>query len=151
MFEELKSSYPDETRAILVQEAWQLYQKLLLGLSKSKEKDMERLNYSLDRAIEIDPVARDAFAARSIIGLRMLNGNCKDALSDTAQAEEIGSTVDTLTIAGTVYELCGDIKKGIEAKRNALLLIPNDTGWFITNSLVSVSYTHLTLPTTVIV
>ena len=66
----------------------------------------------------------------------MLNGNCKEALSDIAQAEEIGSTVDTLTIAGTVYELCGDIKKGIEAKRNALLLIPNDTGWFITNSLV---------------
>ncbi|MDC3017893.1 adenylate/guanylate cyclase domain-containing protein, partial [Paracoccaceae bacterium] len=136
MFEELKSSYPDEKRAILVQEAWQLYQKILLGLSKSKEEDMERLNYSLNRAIEIDPVARDAFAARSIIGLRMLNGNCEEALGDIAQAEEIGSTVDTLTIAGTVYELCGDIKKGIEAKRNALLLIPNDTGWFITNSLV---------------
>ena len=57
-------------------------------------------------------------------------------MSDISKVEEIGSTVDTLTIAGAVYELCGDIKNGIEAKRNALLLVPNDTGWFITSTLV---------------
>ena len=44
MFEELKLSYPDETRPLLIIEAWQLYQKVLLGLSKSKDKD---LNLSL--------------------------------------------------------------------------------------------------------
>ena len=136
MFEKLKSSYPSETRAILVQESWQLYQKVLLGLSKSKEKDLERLALTLNRAIELDPTSPDAFAARSVIGLRVLNSTCEESLSDISKVEEIGSTVDTLTIAGAVYELCGDIKNGIEAKRNALLLVPNDTGWFITSTLV---------------
>ncbi len=136
MFDELKLSYPEETRALLVLEAWQLHQKLLLGLSKSKEEDKKRLSYTINRAIELDPNSPDAFAARSMMGLMFLNRSCEQSLIDIEKAEEIGSTVDTLTIAGTVYERCGDIKSGIEAKRNALLLVPNDTGWFITRSLV---------------
>ena len=140
MFKELKLSYPDETRPLLVIEAWQLHQKVLLGLSKSKEKDLNRLAFILDRAIELDPTSRDAFAARSIIGLRLLDRNCELSLIDIGKAEEIGSTVDTLTIAGYVYERCGDIKSGIEALRDALLLVPNDTGWFITRNLVMSLY-----------
>ena len=136
MFKELKLSYPDETRPLLVLEAWQLYQKLLLELSKSQELDIERLAFTLNRAIELDPASPDAFAARSMIGLRTLNRSCEQSLIDIAKAEEIGSTVDTLTIAGDVYERCGDIKSGIDAKRDALLLVPNDTGWFITRNLV---------------
>ena len=59
---------------------------------------------------------------------------------DLEKAAEIGSTVDTLTIAGDVYERCGDIKSGIEAKKDALSLVPNDTGWFITRNLVMSLY-----------
>ncbi len=140
MFEKLKQSYPNEARPLLILEAWQLYQKLLLGLSKSKEKDLERLAFTLNRAIELDPTSPDAFAARSIIGLRILDRNCEQSLFDIGKAEEIGSTVDTLTIAGSVYERCGDIKSGIEALRDALLLVPNDTGWFITRNLVMSLY-----------
>ena len=117
-------------------EAWQLNQTVLLGLSKSKEKALNRLAFILDRAIELDPTSRDAFAARSIIGLRLLNRNCELSLMDIEKAEEIGSTVDTLTIAGYVYERCGDIKSGIETLRDALVLVTNDTGWFITRNLV---------------
>ena len=103
MFDELKLSYPEETRALLVLEAWQLHQKLLLGLSKSKEEDKERLSYTINRAIELDPNSPDAFAARSMMGLMFLNRSCKQPLIDIEKAEETGSTVDTLTIAGTVY------------------------------------------------
>tara|TARA_Y100001954_G_scaffold231143_1_gene279961 strand:+ start:854 stop:2722 length:1869 start_codon:yes stop_codon:yes gene_type:complete len=140
MFNELKSSYPNEARPLLVVEAWQLQQKLVLGLSKRKEKDLDRLSYILNRAIELDPNSPDAFAARSAIGLMLLNRNCVQSLDDIEKAEELGSTVDTLTIAGNVYERCGDTKRGIEAKRHALLLVPNDTGWFITSGLTMSLY-----------
>jgi len=140
MFDELKSSYPDETRPLLVVEAWQLQAKLTLGLSKRREEDLDRLSFILNRAIELDPNSPDAFAARSLIGLTLLNRNCVQSLDDIQKAEEIGSTVDTLTIAGVVYERCGDLKRGIKAKRHALLLVPNDTGWFITSGLTMSLY-----------
>ena len=140
MFNELKSSYPNEARPLLVVEAWQLQQKLVFGLSKRREEDLDRLLYILNRAIELDPNSPDAFAARSAIGLMLLNRNCVQSLDDIEKAEELGSTIDTLTIAGNVYELCGDSKRGIEAKRNALLLVPNDTGWFITSGLTMSLY-----------
>ena len=139
MFDELKLSYIDESRPILVVEAWQLFQKFRLGLTKSEE-DLEKLSFIINRAIELDPTSPDAYAARSMIGLRFLNRGCKQSLIDIGKAEEIGATVDTLTIAGDVYELCGDIKNGIAARRDALLLVPNDTGWFITRNLVMSLY-----------
>ena len=125
MFDTLKLSYTDETRPILVVEAWQLFQKLMLGLGKNKEKDLERLSFTINKAIELDPNSPDAFAARAMIGLRFLNRNCEQSLIDIGKAEEIATTVDTLTIAGDIYELCGDIKNGIAARRDALLLVPN--------------------------
>ena len=140
MFDELKSSYPTEARPLLVVEAWQLQQKLVLGLSKRREEDLDRLSFVLNRAIELDPNSPDAFAARSLIGLMLLNRNCMQSLDDIEKAEELGSTVDTLTIAGNVYERCGDLKGGIDAKRHALLLVPNDTGWFITSGLTMSLY-----------
>ena len=140
MFNELKSSYPNEARPLLVVEAWQLQQKLVFGLSKRREEDLDRLLYILNRAIELDPNSPDAFAARSAIGLMLLNRNCVQSLDDIEKAEELGSTVDTLTIAGNVYERCGDLKGGIDAKRHALLLVPNDTGWFITSGLTMSLY-----------
>ncbi len=140
MFDELKSSYPSEARPLLVVEAWQLQLKLALGLSKRREEDLDRLSFILNRAIELDPNSPDAFAARSLIGLMLLKRNCVESLNDIEKAEEIGSTVDTLTIAGVVYERCGDLKRGIKAKRHALLLLPNDTGWFITSGLTMSLY-----------
>ena len=140
MFNELKSSYPNEARPLLVVEAWQLQQKIVFGLSKRREEDLDRLSYILNRAIELDPNSPDAFAARAAIGLMLLNRNCVQSLDDIEKAEELGSTIDTLTIAGNVYELCGDSKRGIDAKRNALLLVPNDTGWFITSGLTMSLY-----------
>ena len=57
-------------------------------------------------------------------------------MADIIKTEQLGSTVDTLTIAAAVYENCGELKKGIASTRSALELVPNDFGWFITSILV---------------
>ena len=136
IFEELKASYPEETTHVLILEAWQLYQKLNFGLSKNKEKDLKRLKYTLDRAIEIESNSVDALAARALIGIQYLGRSCEDSMADIIKTEQLGSTVDTLTIAAGVYENCGELKKGLAATRSALELVPNDFGWFITTNLV---------------
>ena len=136
ILEELKDSYPEEKSNILNLEAWQLYQKLNFGLSKNKEKDLKRLRYNLDRGIEEEPNSVDMLAARALIGQQYLGRNCKDSLADIIRTEQLGSTVDSLTISASVYEKCGEMKKGIESSRSALELVPNDFGWFITSNLV---------------
>ena len=136
IFEELKASYPEETTHILILEAWQLYQKLNFGLGKNKEKDLKRLKYTLDRGIEIEPNSVDILAGRALIGLQYLGRSCEDSMSDIIKTEQLGSTVDSLTIAAGVYENCGELKKGIASTRSALELVPNDFGWFITSNLV---------------
>jgi class 3 adenylate cyclase/TolB-like protein len=136
IFEELKASYPEEKTHVLILEAWQLYQKLNFGLSKNKEKDLKRLKYTLDRAIEIESNSVDALAARALIGIQYLGSSCEDSMADIIKTEQLGSTVDTLTIAAGVYENCGELKKGLAATRSALELVPNDFGWFITTNLV---------------
>ncbi len=136
ILEELKTSYPEEKRNILILETWQIYQSLNFGLSKDYVKDLKRLKYTLDRGIEIEPNSVDILAARALIGLQYLGRSCGDSMADIIKTEQLGSTVDTLTIAAGVYGNCGELKKGIESLRSALELVPNDFGWFITSNLV---------------
>ena len=136
ILEELKATYTEETRAILNLEAWQLYQKLNFGLSENRKEDLERLKYTLDRGVEIEPNSIDMLAARALIGQQYFGRNCKETLADIIRTEQLGSTVDSLTISGNVYEKCGEMKKAIQSSRSALDLVPNDLGWFITSNLV---------------
>ena len=136
ILEELKATYTEETRHILNLEAWQLYQKLNFGLSENRKEDLKRLKYTLDRGLEIDPNSIDMLAARALIGQQYLGRNCKETLADIIRTEQLGSTVDSLTISGNVYEKCGEMKKAIQSSRSALDLVPNDFGWFITSNLV---------------
>ena len=117
-------------------DAWQLYQKLIFRLSTDKKIDIEKLTSVINRALELDPLSFDALAARALIGVDILNRSCKDSVADIERAMQLGGTVDTLTTAGIVYERCGDSKGAIRVKKDALNLVPNDTGWFITSSLV---------------
>ena len=75
-------------------------------------------------------------AARALIGQQYFGRNCKETLADIIRTEQLGSTVDSLTISGNVYEKCGEMKKAIQSSRSALDLVPNDLGWFITSNLV---------------
>ena len=97
---------------------------------------MERLKYTLDRGVEIEPNSIDMLAARALIGQQYFGRNCKETLADIIRTEQLGSTVDSLTISGNVYEKCGEMKKAIQSSWSALDLVPNDFGWFITSNLV---------------
>ena len=136
ILEILKPSYVDENVTVSVMEAWQVYQKLILKLSTNKDQDLERLSLIMDRAIELNPKSSDALAAGALIGVDMLNKSCQEAIADIQLAKKLSGTVDTLTTAGIVYERCRDSKNAIKSKRDALNLVPNDNGWFITSSLV---------------
>ncbi len=136
IIEDLRSSNVRESVTVLVMEAWQLYQKLIFRLSTDKKIDIEKLTFVINRALELDPLSFDALAARALIGVDILNRSCQESLVDIERAMKLGSTVDTLTTAGIVYERCDDSKGAIKVKKDALNLVPNDTGWFITSSLV---------------
>jgi adenylate cyclase len=136
IIEDLRSSDGGESVTVLVMDAWQLYQKLIFRLSTDKKMDIEKLTSVINRALELDPLSFDALAARALIGVDMLNRSCQESVADIEQAMKLGSTVDTLTTAGIVYERCNDSKSAIRVKKDALNLVPNDTGWFITSSLV---------------
>ena len=140
ILEELKDLYPEESDLMYVAEAWQTWQRIVMQISTDKEKDLERLNFITNKAIELNPESADAYAVRAFVGLSLLNTGCEDALTNVIKAEESGSTADTLQIVGRVYALCGDLNKAIRSTRNALKLVPNDTGWFITGALVNNLY-----------
>ncbi len=120
--------------------AWQTWQRIVMQISTDKEKDLERLNFITNKAIELNPESADAYAVRAFVGFSLLNTGCEAALTNVIKAEESGSTADTLQIVGRVYALCGDLNKAIRSTRNALKLVPNDTGWFITGALVNNLY-----------
>ena len=140
MLDELKVLYPQSGGIMHVLESWQIFQKIVMQISTDKETDLERLKFLTNKAIELNPQSADAYAARALIGLRLLNTGCESALNDMIKSEEIGSTVDTLTIGSAVYASCGDLKKAIDSNRSALKLLPNDTGWFVTARLVTLLY-----------
>ena len=108
----------------------------IFRLNTDKKIDIEKLTFVINRALELDPLSFDALAARALIGVDILNRSCQESLIDIERAMKLGSTVDTLTTAGIVYERCDDSKGAIRVKKDALNLVPNDTGWFITSSLV---------------
>ncbi len=141
MLDELIVLYPQgQSYVMYVLEAWQIFQRIVMQLSTDKEKDLERLKFLTNKAIELNPESPDTYAARALIGLRVLKRGCEAALNDTIKSEENGSTVDTLTIASAVYANCGDLKRAIDSNRSALKLLPNDTGWFVTARLVVLLY-----------
>ena len=111
-----------------------------MQFSIDKQKDLERLKFVTNKAIELNPETTDAYAARALIGLQLLKTGCDASLNDMIKSEENGSTVDTLTIGSRVFSMCGDLKKAIDSARNALKLLPNDTGWFVTGNLVTLLY-----------
>ena len=136
LYDELKEKYPEENIAMYIGEAWQLNQRLSMGLSQNSEQDKERLKYLINRAIEFDPESSDAYNARALISLINFNGPCEASLEDMKRAEKNGSTQETLLIGAAVYRRCGDLKKAIASMKEVLKIVPNDPGWFQTGNLV---------------
>ena len=81
-----------------------------------------------------------AYALRGMVEQRFISKDCDKSLVFINKAIELGGTVDTYTIAGTIYRRCNEYEKSISNYKNALNLAPNDNGFFITKNLVASYY-----------
>ena len=132
---ELKSRYEPDEGFMNGLEAWQIWLKLLLNLSDDPLNDKKRIEFLINRQVELTPDNPDAYNVRAFLGLTLLDYGCEKAVADMAAAGDISLTVDTLTIGGMVYFRCGDLDKAIAWRKKAIRLVPNDTNWTITGGL----------------
>ena len=136
---QLKNNLGEDNPALYNGKAWGIYQNILLGLSQNKEEDVrELLKYAdLDVFENNNPAA---YALRGMVEQRFISKDCDKSLVFINKAIELGGTVDTYTIAGTIYRRCNEYEKSIKNYKNALNLAPNDNGFFITKNLVASYY-----------
>ena len=137
---ELKSRYEPDEGFMNGLEAWQIWLKLLLNLSDDPLIDKKRIEFLINRQVELTPDNPDAYNVRAYLGLTLLDYGCEKAVADMATAGDISLTVDTLSIGGMVYFRCGDLDKAIAWRKKALRLVPNDTNWTITGGLSSILF-----------
>ena len=137
---ELKSRYEPDEGFMNGLEAWQIWLKLLLNLSDNPLIDKKRIEFLINRQVELTPDNPDAYNARAYLGLTLLDYGCEKAVADMATAGDISLTVDTLSIGGMVYFRCGDLDKAIAWRKKAIRLVPNDANWTITGGLSSILF-----------
>ena len=137
---ELKSRYEPDEGFMNGLEAWQIWLKLLLNLSDDPLTDKKRIDFLINRQVELTPDNPDAYNVRAYLGLTLLDYGCEKATADMAKAGDISLTVDTLSIGGMVYFRCGDLDKAIAWRKKAIRLVPNDANWTITGGLSSILF-----------
>ena len=137
---ELKSRYEPDEGFMNGLEAWQIWLKLLLNLSDDPLIDKKRIEFLINRQVQLTPDNPDAYNVRAYLGLTLLDYGCEKAVADMATAGDISLTVDTLSIGGMVYFRCGDLDRAIAWRKKALRLVPNDTNWTITGGLSSILF-----------
>ena len=137
--EQLRKNLGPKSPAIYNGMAWEIYQRIRLGLSKDKKSDIKKLvEYSkADVAAYKDA---SAYALRALVEFRYGSKDCEKTKSFVKKAIDAGGSVDTFSIAGSIYKRCSDLKSAISFYKNALQLAPNDNGFFITKSLLAAYY-----------
>ena len=137
--DQLAQQIGEDNPFIILNRAYGLFQKLRIGLSEEPSKDIEKLDILLDEVLESD-LRVNALHFKGIVELVFLSKDCDVAKDYAKQAIELGRTVDAYTTTGTIYFLCKDYDLSIKSFRNALAVVPNDNGWFITRYLVPSMY-----------
>jgi len=137
--DQLAKQIGEDNPFITLNRAYGLFQKLRIGLSEEPSKDIEKLKILLDDVLESD-LRVNALHFKGIVELVFLSKDCDVAKDYAKQAIELGRTVDAYTTTGTIYFLCKDYDLSIKSFRNALAVVPNDNGWFITRYLVPSMY-----------
>ena len=121
---------------ITLSRAYSLFLKLRIGLSEDPSKDIDSLNRLLNKVLDTD-LKNDALHFKAIVELVFLSKDCDISKGYAKKALELGRSVDAYTTTGSVYFLCKDYDLSIKSFRNALAVVPNDNGWFITRYLVA--------------
>ena len=71
---------------------------------------------------------------------RLGSKDCDLSKKYAQKAYDLGATVDTFIVSGTIWVECGDLKEGTQFFENALRLQPNDSGWNLTKRLIPMYY-----------
>ena len=123
--------------------AWQLFQRITLGLSTDKKRDLAELNQRVNTAFnQFASLEREeGFVLKTITGLYLFNLSCEKANEYITKALSYGGQSDTWSAAGRVYARCGAPQKAIDALKKALVLDPADIGWLKTKNLIA--FMHL--------
>ena len=137
--EQLRKNLGPKSPAIYNGMAWEIYQRIRLGLSKDKKSDIKKLvEYSKADVAAYEDAS--AYALRALVEFRYGSKDCEKTKSFVKKAIDAGGSVDTFSIAGSIYKRCSDLKSAISFYKNALQLAPNDNGFFITKSLLAAYY-----------
>ena len=118
---------------------WNLFLKRAVGFSTDIEKDTNELIRlsNLDVAENQDVTA---YNLRALVEFRIGSKNCNLSKEYAQKAFDLGATVDTFIVSGSIWVECGDLKEGIQFFENALRLKPNDSGWSLTKRLIPMYY-----------
>ena len=119
--------------------AWNLFLKRAVGLAPDLEKngaEIIRLS-NLDVAENQDVTA---FNLRALAEFRLGSKDCDLSKEYARKAYDLGATVDTFIVSGTIWVECGDLKEGTQFFENALRLQPNDSGLNLTKRLIPMYY-----------
>ena len=81
-----------------------------------------------------------AFNLRALAEFRLGSKDCDLSKEYAQKAYDLGATVDTFIVSGTIWVECGDLKEGTQFFENALRLQPNDSGWNLTKRLIPMYY-----------
>ena len=119
--------------------AWNLFLKRAVGLAPNMEKngaEIIRLS-NLDVAKNQDVTA---YNLRALVEFRLGTKDCDLSKEYAQKAYDLGATVDTFIVSGTIWVECGDLKEGTQFFEKALRLQPNDSGWNLTKRLIPMYY-----------
>ena len=118
---------------------WNLFLKKAAGLSKNPEQD----NAELIRLSDMDVKENNdvtAYVLKALVEFRVGSKDCELSKAYGQKAIDLGATVDTFVVNGTIWVECGDLAAGTKHFENALRLQPNDSDWFLTRRLVPMYY-----------
>jgi adenylate cyclase len=119
--------------------AWNLFLKRAVGLAP----DLEKNGAEIIRLANLDIAENQdvtAFNLRALAEFRLGSKDCDLSKEYAQKAYDLGATVDTFIVSGTIWVECGDLKEGTKFFENALRLQPNDSGWNLTKRLIPMYY-----------
>ncbi|MDA9989758.1 adenylate/guanylate cyclase domain-containing protein [Paracoccaceae bacterium] len=118
---------------------WNLFLKRAVGLAKDLEKNSaEIIRLSNSDVAENQDVT--AYILRALVEFRLGSKDCDLSKEYAQKAYDLGATVDTFIVSGTIWVECGDLKEGTQFFEKALRLQPNDSGWNLTKRLIPMYY-----------
>ncbi len=139
LIDELAKRIGENNPYIQMSRGWSIYQKLRLGWSKNRDRDLANLDDLLNKVLESD-LRNKVLHFKAMVELTLLSKDCEIAKEFAKQAVELATSSDAYTGAGFVYFMCKEYDLAIDSYQNGLILTPNDNGWFITRYLVPSMY-----------